>query len=243
MFSRITALTLSLSLVLYSGCQPGKTVTESHPPAERTATILVATRPLPSWCPIKLGKGIEWQEWDWKDVPTDAVHFFDSYFVDYTSGDYHPKYPIYPGPVPGSKLQLRGSNFTGKVRNAMQVYSLKTIPSDPIFASLSPSSLVDLEVLLTDRRTDERSLRCFLRNALVFQVKHDPNGSVVQLLVRPHDSEKILLAQQLGDVRLVPSVRPSATEIAKASASPTEPAVAQPTLTQTISARTHPRAD
>jgi len=228
MVRKLTLLTLSIALTL--GCnsrpeQSSKSQTQSTS-SDSTVTVLVATQSVPNWKPLTRDL-VEWRECDAIEVPINAIRFGEPLaphgVVQW--GKDCLKYPVYQGtPIRRTDI-ARGSNQDfGMARGGYQVFAIRAELDDPIAQSLNPTSSVDIEVRRTNPKTSSRSEpqpfhQTILRNVRIFKIDIESDWYKIHLLVRPDQSEKLLLAKQLGKVGIAPPFRASPTHLEKSKLS------------------------
>lgn len=186
----------------------------ARPDSDQTAnteTIFVAASSVPSWS--KLGAElVKKEEWPTDKIPQGAARTLEE-FQGKSS-----LYPLYPGePIILTKL----SDGDGKIASVRipeghQVFAVKVDKESALSGLINPGDKVDILVFIRGRsggadqiRTGTRTI---LRNTTVFavndQIARSKDGETsidaktVSLLVLPEQSEKLLLAKQLGTIHL-----------------------------------------
>jgi|GEM_PF-4036944 len=174
-----------------------------------TETIYVAASNLPNWKPLT-AEMVKEEEWPAGKVPPDAVRSLEE--LEGKS----PKYPLYPGePIVMSKLTDENSEHPSvRIPAGHQVFAVKVDKESALSGLISPGDKVDVLVFIRGRGGSDKiatGTKTILRNTTVFAVndqieRQDDESSIdaktVSLLVRPDQSEKLLLAKQLGTIHL-----------------------------------------
>lgn len=177
--------------------------------APETETIFVAAANIPSWTTLSV-EMLKEEQWPKGRIPPDAIRSLDE--IEGKS----PKYPLYPGePIISSKLTDKdGDQPSIRIPKAHQVFAVKVDKESALSGLINPGDKVDVLVFIRGRGGDDRlktGTRTILRNTTVFAVNDqiERNGDetsidakTVSLLVLPDQSEKLLLAKQLGTIHL-----------------------------------------
>ena len=250
MISRITLLAFGFALIL--GCHSKLDTTKSQSPSSNsTLTVLVARQSIPSWLPLTR-ELVEWRECEATEVPVDAIRLREQLgpCAVVRWGEDYLRYPIYQG-TPIRQTDIAHGpppNSGGTMARGYQLFAIE-VRDDSIGKSLNTASSVDIEVLLTDPDTlatlseTQPFYRTILRKIRVYKIDQQPDYLAIHLLIRPDQAEKILLAKRLGEVGLASVSRNGGASLDQTSILTSEPDETKPTLTQTISVQTHPRAD
>ena len=174
---------------------------------EETETIYVAVSNVPSWSKLT-EELVRPEEWPTARIPQDAARSVD---------DFEGKsslYPLYPGePIIITKLtDNSGAYASDRIPAGHQVVAVKVDRESSLSGLLHPGDKVDVLVFVRGRPGVRTGTRTILRNVTVFAVNDqlarstDGETSIdaktVSLLVQPKQSEKLLLAKQLGSIHL-----------------------------------------
>ena len=179
------------------------------PAAPETETIYVAASNVPNWKSLT-AEMVREEEWPAGKVPPDAVRSLEE-----LEGK-APRYPLYPGePIVLTKLtDANGDQASERIPEGHQVFAVKVDKESALSGLISPGDKVDVLCFIRGRGGNDRlqtGTRTILRNTTVFAVndrieRQGEEGSIdaktVSLLVRPDQSEKLLLAKQLGTIHL-----------------------------------------
>ena len=175
---------------------------------EETETIYVAVSNVPSWS--KLNEDlVRPEEWPKARIPQDAARSVEDF--DGKSS----LYPMYPGePIIITKLtDGSGTYASDRIPAGHQVFAVKVDKESALSGLIHPGDKVDVLVFVRGRPGVRTGTRTIMRNVTVFAVNDQlarstegESGSIdaktVSLLVQPEQSEKLLLAKQLGTIHL-----------------------------------------
>ena len=176
-----------------------------------TETIYVAASSVPSW--HKLGpEVVKKEEWPVDKIPQGAAR---------TLSEFEGKsslYPLYPGePIILTKLgEGDGKMASVRIPEGHQVFAVKVDKESALSGLINPGDKVDVLVFIRGRSGGQDKIRTgtrtILRNTTVFavndQIARSKDGETsidaktVSLLVLPEQSERLLLAKQLGTIHL-----------------------------------------
>lgn len=202
-----------------------------------TEMIYVAASNIPSWSQLK-PELVREEEWPIGKVPQDAVRSVEEF-----EGK-SPKYPLYPGePIVLSKLTDETSGQPSvRIPAGHQVFAIAVEIENALAGLVSPGDKVDVLCYIgssnnsfTSREGGANRLatgtRTILRNVTVFAVndqierqgeEESLEAKTVSLLVKPAESEKLLLAKELGTIHLALRKPGDDTDIETAGASPAD---------------------
>jgi len=174
-------------------------------------TIFVAAGDVPSWSKLN-STLVKQEEWPVDKVPEGAARSLEEF------EGMSLRYPLYPGePIVKSKL----SDGTGKIASERipeghQVFAVKVDKESALAGLINPGDKVDVLVFLHGQSGTSfvsTGTRTIMRNVIIFAINDqiarssDDESSIdaktVSLLVRPEQSERLLLAKQLGTIHLV----------------------------------------
>lgn len=177
---------------------------------QQMETIFVAAGDIPSWTKLDATL-VKTEEWPTDKIPQGAARTIEEFQA------MSPMYPLYPGePIVKSKLSDGTSSKIPSVRipEGHQVFTVKVDRESALSGLVNPGDKVDVLVFIRGRSTDEVSTgtRTIMRNVTVFAVndqiarssaeESSIDAKTVSLLVRPEQSERLLLAKQLGTIHL-----------------------------------------
>ena len=202
-----------------------------------TETIYVAASNIPSWSQLK-PELVREEEWPIGKVPQDAVRSVEEF-----EGK-SPRYPLYPGePIVLSKLtDESGGQASVRIPAGHQVFAIAVEIENALAGLVSPGDKVDVLCYIgssnnsfTSRKGGDHRLatgtRTILRNVTVFAVndqierqgeEESLEAKTVSLLVKPKESEKLLLAKELGTIHLALRKPGDDTEIETGGATPSD---------------------
>lgn len=177
--------------------------------AAETESIFVAASNIPNWSALTPDL-VKQEEWPKGKVPPDAIRTLEE--LEGKS----PKYPLYPGePIVLSKLtDETDGQASVRIPPGHQVFAVKVDKESALSGLISPGDKVDILVFIRGRGGADRlktGTRTILRNTTVFAVNDQIerqgdetsiDAKTVSLLVLPDQSEKLLLAKQLGTIHL-----------------------------------------
>ena len=176
--------------------------------AAETESIYVAASNIPSWAELTPDL-VKLEEWPKGKIPQDAIRSMEE--LESKS----PRFPLYPGePIVLSKLSDQQGDGQASVRipAGHQVFAVKVDKESALSGLISPGDKVDILVFIRGRGDRLKTgTRTILRNTTVFAVNDQIerqgdetsiDAKTVSLLVLPEQSEKLLLAKQLGTIHL-----------------------------------------
>jgi Flp pilus assembly protein CpaB len=179
--------------------------------AVETETIYVAATNVPSYERLT-AQVVQIEQWPKDKVPQGAARSLEDF------EGMRPKVPLYPGePILMNKLSDGTSgNASERIPEGMQVFAVKVDKESALSGLILPGDRVDVLVFIrgtSGRDTIQTGTRTILRNVSVFAVNdqigrntEEDGGSIdaktVSLLVKPQQSERLLLAKQLGTIHL-----------------------------------------
>lgn len=175
--------------------------------AEETETIYVAVSSVPSWSKLS-AEVVKAEEWPKGKVPMDAVRSIEQ--LEGKSS----LYPLYPGePIIATKLtDGSGKYASDRIPDGHQVMAVKVDRESALSGLVHPGDKVDVLVFVRGRDGVKTGTRTIMRNVTVFAVndqiaRNNESGETidaktVSLLVQPAQSEKLLLAKQMGTIHL-----------------------------------------
>ncbi len=174
---------------------------------EETETIYVAVSSVPSWSKLS-AEVVKAEEWPKGKVPMDAVRSIEQ--LEGKSS----LYPLYPGePIIATKLtDGSGKYASDRIPDGHQVMAVKVDRESALSGLVHPGDKVDVLVFVRGRDGVKTGTRTIMRNVTVFAVndqiaRNNESGEkidakTVSLLVQPAQSEKLLLAKQMGTIHL-----------------------------------------
>lgn len=177
-----------------------------------TETIFVAAANVPSYSKLS-SELVRQEEWPTDKIPQGAVRSIEEF------DGLSPRYPLVPGePIVLSKLSSGNSMIAAeRIPVGHQVLAVKVDKESALGGLVNPGDKVDILVFIRGRSSGadqmKTSTRTILRNITVFavndQMARDPDAEgtsidakTVSLLVLPEQSERLLLAKQLGTISL-----------------------------------------
>lgn len=175
-----------------------------------TASIFVAATNVPSWSKLN-AQVVKQEEWPKDKIPQGAARTLEE-FEGKSS-----LYPLYPGePILTTKLSdSNGTNPSVRIPEGHQVFAVKVDKESALSGLINPGDKVDVLVFIRGRSSGSERIRTgtrtIMRNTTVFAVndqmaRNEEESSIdaktVSLLVLPEQSEKLLLAKQLGTIHL-----------------------------------------
>lgn len=204
----LIVIALGCGLIASIGISQVMEKKDPNTPAEME-TIYVAVSSVPSWKPLN-AELVKEEEWPVDKVPEGAARSLDELVGK------SPRYPLYSGePIILSKLSdSDGSSASIRIPEGHQVMSVKVDKESALSGLINPGDKVDVLVFIRGRSQENirTGTRTIMRNTTVFAVNDqmarntDEESSIdaktVSLLVRPEQSEKLLLAKQLGTIHL-----------------------------------------
>ena len=180
-------------------------------PTENTETIFVAASSVPSWSKLS-PELVKQEEWPTDRIPPGAARSLEE-FQDKSS-----LYPLYAGePIILTKLSDGDGKIASvRIPDGHQVFAVKVDKESALSGLIHPGDRVDVLVFIRGRSGGQEKIRTgtrtILRNTTVFavndQIARSKDGETsidaktVSLLVLPEQSEKLLLAKQLGTIHL-----------------------------------------
>jgi Flp pilus assembly protein CpaB len=179
---------------------------DSEPKME---TIYVAASNIPSWSELT-PELLKQEEWPAGKVPQDAIRSIEEF-----EGK-SPKYPLYPGePIVQSKLtDGKAGRRSIRIPAGYQVVAVEVDVENALSGLISPGDKVDVLCFIRNNGMGTNistGTRTILRNTTVFavndQIERQGEDSAIEaktvsLLVQPADSERLVLAKQLGTIHL-----------------------------------------
>ena len=204
----LIVIALGCGLIASIGISQVMEKKDPNTPAE-TETIYVAVSSVPSWKPLN-AELVKQEEWPIDKVPEGAARSLDQF-----EGK-SPRFPLYSGePIILNKLSDGdGSTASIRIPEGHQVMSVKVDKESSLSGLINPGDKVDVLVFIRGRSQDNlrTGTRTILRNTTVFAVNDQMarntedeasiDAKTVSLLVLPEQSEKLLLAKQLGTIHL-----------------------------------------
>lgn len=182
----------------------------SAPAPAPTETIYVAVRDVPLG-QIMNAQMVKMEDWPKDKIPEGAIKKLEN-----IEGR-RPLARLYPGePILSAKL-VDANKFLGasdKIPKGMRVVSVKVTVDSSASGLLNPGDRVDVLVYLrrgkgisfTTTRTIMKNVTVFAVNAVTQREVDDSGATIraktVSLLVRPTQVEKIMLASELGKIKL-----------------------------------------
>lgn len=177
-----------------------------------TETIFVAIDNVPSYSKLS-SELVREEEWPKDKVPQGAARSIEEF------DGMSPRYPLVPGePIVISKLSSGNSKIAAeRIPKGHQVLAVKVDKESALGGLVNPGDKVDVLVFIRGRSSGADQIRTgtrtILRNITVFavndQMARDPDAEAtsidaktVSLLVLPEQSERLLLAKQLGTISL-----------------------------------------
>lgn len=171
-----------------------------------TEMIYVAASNVAQWSKLNSAH-VRQEEWPIDKVPPGTARSIEEF------EGLSPKYPLYPGePIVISKLSdSNGKVASERIPEGFQVFAVKVDKESSLAGLVKPGDKVDILVFMRGRAGIETGARTILRNATIFAVndqfaRADGEGSIdaktISLLVEPDQSERLLLAKQLGTIHL-----------------------------------------
>ncbi len=178
-----------------------------------TETIFVAAQAVPSYSKLN-SELVKQEEWPRDKIPQGAVRSIEEF------EGLSPRYPLVPGePIVLSKLSSGNSTIAAeRIPKGHQVMSVKVDKESALNGLITPGDRVDVLVFIRGRNNGtadaiKTGTRTILRNVTVFavndQMARDPDSEgsridakTVTLIVLPAQSEKLLLAKQMGTLHL-----------------------------------------
>ena len=176
-----------------------------------TETIYVAAANVPSYSKLT-AEVVKQEEWPLDKVPQGAVRTLEEF------DGLSPRYPLFAGePIVLSKLSSGNSEIASeRIPPGHQVLAVKVDKESALGGLVNPGDKVDVLVFIRGRSGADKiktGTRTILRNITVFavndQMARDPeaegqsiDAKTVSLLVLPEQSERLLLAKQLGTISL-----------------------------------------
>ena len=174
--------------------------------------IYVTTTNVPSYSKLT-AEVVKLEEWPKDKVPRDALRSLEEF------EDRSPRIPLFVGePIVLSKLASTESQIASeRIPEGHQVLAVKVDKESALGGLVNPGDKVDVLVFIHARsggtETIKTGTRTILRNITVFavndQMSRDPgtegnsiDAKTVSLLVLPEQSERLLLAKQLGTISL-----------------------------------------
>jgi pilus assembly protein CpaB len=186
----------------------------------QTESIYVAAVNVPSWKAIT-PQAVKLEEWPKDKIPPGAARTLEEF------EGMRARVPLYPGePIMASKLSDGNSGaFSERIPPGYQVFAVKVDPESSLSGLVLPGDKVDVLVFMeadsqarsgrtiTMDLVKQTGTRTILRNVSVFAVNDRIGRNVeeeetsivaktVSLLVKPDESERLLLAKQLGTIHL-----------------------------------------
>jgi pilus assembly protein CpaB len=178
---------------------------------DATEMIFVTTTNVPSYSKLTADV-VTQEEWPKDKVPQDALRSLEEF------EGRSPRYPLFVGePIVLSKLASDKSQIASeRIPAGHQVLAVKVDKESALGGLVNPGDKVDVLVFMSGRNGTEKiktGTRTILRNITVFavndQMARDPgsegssiDAKTVSLLVLPEQSERLLLAKQLGTISL-----------------------------------------
>lgn len=175
--------------------------------ATETETIFVAVSSVPSWTKLSADV-VKQEEWPKDKVPQGAARTMEE-FEGKSS-----LYPLYPGePIILTKItDGDGAYASERIPEGHQVFAVKVDRESALSGLINPGDKVDVLVFVRGRDGVRTGTRTIMRNVTVFAVndqiariqegESSIDAKTVSLLVQPAQSEKLLLAKQLGTIHL-----------------------------------------
>lgn len=176
-----------------------------------TETIFVAIQNVPSYSKLN-SELVRQEEWPTDKIPQGAARSIEEF------DGLSPRYPLVPGePIVLSKLSSGNSMIAAeRIPAGHQVLAVKVDKESALGGLVNPGDKVDVLVFIRGRSGADQiktGTRTILRNITVFavndQMARDPDAEgtsidakTVSLLVLPEQSERLLLAKQLGIISL-----------------------------------------
>jgi pilus assembly protein CpaB len=206
----LLVIALGCGTIAFIGMRSAMARPESDPTAN-TETIFVAASSVPSWSKLAV-ELVKEEEWPIDKIPQGAARTLEE-FQGKSS-----LYPLYAGePIILTKL----SDGDGKIASVRipeghQVFAVKVDKESALSGLIHPGDKVDILVFIRGRASGPDQIRTgtrtILRNTTVFavndQIARSQEGDstidtkTVSLLVLPEQSERLLLAKQLGTIHL-----------------------------------------
>ena len=205
-------------------------------PEPTTETIYVAASNIPSWSQIE-PEMVREEEWPIGKIPPDAIRSIEEF-----EGK-SPRYPLYPGEpiVTGKLTDESGGQPSIRIPEGYQVFAIAVEIENALAGLVSPGDKVDVLCFIANdtrsvyRGADGSKLqlatgtRTILRNVTVFAVndqierqgeEESLEAKTVSLLVKPSESEKLLVAKELGTIHVALRKPGDESEIETEGASP-----------------------
>lgn len=172
-----------------------------------TETIFVAVSSVPSWTKLNADV-VKQEEWPKDKIPQGAARSME---------DFEGKsslYPLYPGePIILTKISDGdGAYASERIPEGHQVFAVKVDRESALSGLINPGDKVDVLVFVRGRDGVRTGTRTIMRNVTVFAVndqiariqegESSIDAKTVSLLVQPSQSERLLLAKQLGTIHL-----------------------------------------
>ena len=181
---------------------------KAPPPAAATVTVLVAKQKINAWTPIKNPEEL----FVTKDVPEGT--FSPKCITDFKDLKNQALKAPLGEQMPVTKDDLLSEQTAGLVamlKNGERGIAIRVTPESLVGGFVLPGSKVDL--VFTKKRGDaESNAQIIMQDMLVLAVDQKNTrddgqatmlGNTVTLAAKPEDSERLSLATQLGDIRLL----------------------------------------
>lgn len=178
--------------------------------AAATEMIYVTTTNVPSYSKLTADV-VKLEEWPKDKAPIDALRTLEEF------EGRSPRFPLFAGePIVLSKLASSESEIASeRIPEGHQVLAVKVDKESAMGGLVNPGDKVDVLVFIRGRSGEDikTGTRTILKNITVFavndQMARDPgaegssiDAKTVSLLVRPEQSERLLLAKSLGAISL-----------------------------------------
>lgn len=175
-----------------------------------TESIYVTATSVQSWSKLS-AQHVKKEDWPVDKIPQGAARTLEEF------EGMSPRYPLYAGePIIINKLSDgNGKIASERIPEGHQVFAVKVDKESALSGLISPGDRVDVLVFIRSRGGADQistGTQTIMRNATVFavndQIARDNDGKTsldaktVSLLVLPEQSERLLLAKQLGTIHL-----------------------------------------